>query len=351
VRRSWLWFSAAIALMAVAAGIWWLLRPYPTTYVSLPAGVRSLTTYRPEVTMEPHGVVLLEDGAFYHQRGITMSSQFSAVSAGFVSNAGTLRQHDVQTKNSFWSVARGADGTLWATSSLDDPSGSVVGHGAIERIGPGGSRVVFRIPHQLGHAEQLLLGPDAAWWFVLPDAHSVGRLSRDGHFTNAAHFGSMKPAQIAFDSAGTLYAAQRDGDRVAKILPGGKVRVFAVPTHGGEVGALAGGTERDIWFTEQTANRIGHITRTGRIEEFTTGPGVVVLEALAVSRDSVWFAVENGIGRLSLRTHACTVIPLPDQNSRPNALAVSSAGAVWFTESIGDGRCKGECGGIGRIVP
>jgi virginiamycin B lyase len=301
--------------------------------------------------MVPEGVVPLKDGAYFYAHGNTSYYHFTGVAAGFVSNAGTLREHDVLTKNEFESVALGADGTLWATSILDDRSWPPVWHGAIERIGPTSSRVVFRIPHELGYAERLLLGPDATWWFALPEAHRVGRLSRDGHFTSIALFGSMKPDEIAFDSAGTLYAAQRYSNRIAKVLPGGKIVMFVVPTGGGEVGALAGGAHNDIWFTERSTNRIGHITAKGKVEEFTTAPGVVVLDALAVDRDSVWFAVEGGIGRLSSRTYARTVIPLPDQFSRPNAFALSRTGDVWFTESVGDTRCVSECGAIVRIVP
>jgi len=295
-------------------------------------------------------VVLLKDGAFYYEHGNTAYLQFAGVMAGAVSDAGTLREHDVRTKNEFESVALGRNGALWATSILDDPSWPPVWHGAIERIGPSGSRVIFRIPHQLGRPEQMLLGPDGAWWFALPEAHSVGRLSDDRRFTIVAQFASMRPDEIAFDSAGFLYAAERYGDRVAKVLPGGKILVFMVPTRGGELGALAGGANQDMWFTEHSANRIGHIPRTGRVEEFTTKSGVI-LDALAVGRDAVWFAVEDGIGRFSLRTHASIVIQLPDQFSRPNALAVSRTGDVWFTESIDDARCTSECGGIARIVP
>jgi virginiamycin B lyase len=345
LKPGWLWLSVSLSvLVAAATGIWWTFLPLPALYESRPAGVRSLTMYLPEFAMAPEGVVPLKDGVFYYEHAM-------GPRAGFVSDAGALRAQDVRTKDQFESVALGADGTLWATSILDDHSRTQEWHGAIERIGPVGSRIVFRIPDRLGYAKQLLLGPDAAWWFALPDAQSVGRLSHDGHFTTVAHFGSMKPDQIAFDSTGTLYATERYGNRVAKVLPGGKVVAFLVPTRGGQVGALAGGANRDIWFTERAANRIGHITSTGSVEDFTTGPGVVVLDALAVSRDSVWFAVKDGIGRLSLRTHARTVIPLPYEVSWPNALAISRTGTVWFTESISNGRCMSECGGIGRIVP
>src|ERR1700676_4949501 len=183
VRRGWLWpFVVLCVLVAAATGIWWAFLPLPTRYVSRPAGVRSLAIYRPELSMVPEGVVPLKDGVFYYQHGNSSYYQFTGVMAGFVNDAGTLRERDIRTKNEFESVTLGADGMLWATSILDNNSLGIW-HAAIERIGSSDSRVVFRIPLRLGYAKQLLLGPDTAWWFALPDAHSVGRLSHDGHFT------------------------------------------------------------------------------------------------------------------------------------------------------------------------
>lgn len=317
------------------------------TYVSHPPGIRSLTTYRPDEEMTPRGLVLLNDGAFYYQAG---NSSYAGVGAGFVSDDGKLRQRDIRTRNEFESVARGSDGTLWATSILDNPKSFSIWYGAIERIGPGYSRVVLLIPHRFGYAKQLLLGPDGAWWFALPDARTIGRFSH-GHFSTIGQLGMMKPDEIVFDSHGVLYAAELGGSQIAKILPDGKAVWFSLLAADGRIGELASGTDGDVWFTERSANRVGRVTSAGRVEDFSAGSGVVVLDALAVSRDSVWFALYAGIGRLSLKTHALSVIRLPDQHSEPNALAISQSGDVWFTESISDWRCTSECAGIARLVP
>jgi streptogramin lyase len=161
----------------------------------------------------------------------------------------------------------------------------------------------------------------------------------------------LKPDDIAFDPNGTLYAAETltRGD-VARISPDGRVVMFHTLSPDARVGSLAGSGD-GVWFTEEPSNRVGHITRAGHVEEFPIGRNIRVLDAIAVGEDTVWFAAQNGVGRLSLQTHASSFIPLPDRNSAPNALAVSRTGDVWLTESISDPRCFAECGGIARIIP
>src|ERR1700676_5214088 len=110
LKPGWLWvFVSLCVLVAAAAGIWWAFLPLPTLYESRPAGVRSLTTYRPEFAMVPEGVVPLKDGVFYYQHGNSSYYQFTGVMAGFVNDAGTLRERDIRTKNEFESVTLGAD--------------------------------------------------------------------------------------------------------------------------------------------------------------------------------------------------------------------------------------------------
>ena len=267
-----------------------------------------------------------------------------------MTRAGVLHEYLVRTKNAFESVALGSDGALWATSILDNASWPPVQHSAIERVGAARSSIRLRIPDRFGYARKLLIGPDGAWWFALPDAHAIGRATAGGRIRLQAVSQSMKPDDIAFDSRGNLYAAEFRGNRVVKISPGGRRIIFRVGSTSTEIGSLAGGIDGDVWFTERSPDGIGHITRTGRVEAFTVGSNAM-LYAVAVGRDSVWFAVQNGIGRLFLPTHRRSIIPLPDPNSMPKALAVSNAGVVWLTESIDDGLCKGPCGAIVRIIP
>ncbi len=343
-----------IAMVALSAGLSGC-GLFPATYDSQPPGVHSVTTYRAEISGVPYGVVPLGNGAFYFHHGTSSSSDGMGVDAGTVSG-GILREYLIQTKDQFESVATAADGTLWATSILDNRAWPPVWAGAIERLSASRSGVVYRIPRRLGYAEKLLRGPDAAWWFALPDAHAIGRLTREGKLSITMLPRSMKPDDIAFDPNGTLYATETSRNSetasrdIARISSNGRVVMFHTLSPDAKVGSLAGGGD-GVWFTEKPSNSVGHITRAGHVEEFPIDRSIHVLDAIAVGKDSVWFAAQDGVGKLSLPKHAGTFIPLPDRGSVPTALAVSRSGDVWLTESISDRPCFDECGGIARIVP
>lgn len=269
--------AAPIALLSCA-----FAHHFPATYVSRPAGVRSVTIYRPRFTGIPDGVVPLRGGgAFYYESGNSSSADGTGVESGVVTRAGALHEYLVRTKNQFESVTLGSDGVLWATSILDNRSWPPVWHSAIEQVGPARSSIALRIPDQFGYARKLAMGPDGAWWFALPDVHAIGRATPSGRLSLKAVSKSMKPDDIAFDSSGNLYAAETRGNSVVKISPSGKRTLFRVGGASAEIGSLAGGVHGDVWFTESSPDRIGHITSTGRVEAFTVGSNVV-LYAIAV---------------------------------------------------------------------
>lgn len=339
-----------VAISALGAGAIGC-QPFPATYTSQPTEVHSVTTYRPSDTGVPHGVVPAGSGAFYYDEGNAASADGRGVVAGLASSNGSLHEYLIKTDNQFESVASATDGTLWATSTLDGSAGLPVLDSGIELLTATRSMIAFRIPPRFGSAKKLLFGPDGSLWFALPDAHGVGRLTRQMKFSMAVTFKSLEPTDIAFDKNGLLYVAFATsiaaGGDIARISHDRSIvmlRTFS------PVDAIAGSAD-GVWFTENSSNRIGHITRTGRVEQFSPGRGVRVLEAIVVGKDSVWFAAHDGIGRLSLITHAITLVPLPDRDSIPNALAVSQTGDVWLTEEIRDPRCFSECGGVARIVP
>jgi streptogramin lyase len=113
-------------------------------------------------------------------------------------------------------------------------------------------------------------------------------------------------------SNGNLYVAERRRRTIIRLSPNGEVRTLMSRS---KIGSLAAGPAGQVWFTEPDSNRIARITPSGRIEEFAVGADTVVSDPIAVSSDSVWFAV------------------------------------VWIAESIPDGRCVSPCGGVALLVP
>ena len=98
------------------------------------------------------------------------------------------------------------------------------------------------------------------------------------------------------------------------------------------------GPDGKMWFTENLANKIGRITPSGVITEFTgfsaaSGP----LGITAGPDGNLWFTEISGnkIGRVT-PDGAFTEFPIPTANSRPAGIASGRGDKVWFTEALGN---------------
>ena len=341
-------------LLAIAAGaaaglwlLWYFVGRIAPVYRSHATGVRALTTYRPQYIGIPGGVVPINGGgAFFFAYGTSSSRDGSEVRAGIVTGEDRFREFGIPTRDSIESVTAGSDGTVWATTVLDSTAWPPVLHGALVRFNGTRLDTVFRIPDRLGYAPALAVAPNGVW-LALPDAHAVGFKPTHGPLSVTVLPIGLKPNLIAIDASGDAYAAQSERRTIVRISPKREVRTL---TSSSGVGALAAGRTGDVWFSEPQSNRLAHITRANRIEEITV-PGYVMSDAIAISRDSVWFAVFGGVGRLSLRDRTFAFVSLPDRGSWPKALAVDGSGIVWVAEDIPDGRCYSGCGGVARIAP
>ena len=125
----------------------------------------------------------------------------------------------------------------------------------------------------------------------------------------------------------------------------GQITEFTVPTAASQPFAIAAGADGNLWFTEQTANRIGRITPTGQITEFSIPPAEGFPSGIAAGPDgNLWFTANAGdkIGQIT-PAGQITAFSIPTTDSEPLGIAAGLDGNLWFTEDFGDK--------IGRITP
>lgn len=179
----------------------------------------------------------------------------------------------------------------------------------------------------------------------------------------------------------TLSAPASYGNPIPNIIPTvppGVVTEFPIPT-ASDFPAYITSAAGDLWFTEAAANKIGRITTTGTITEFsagTAGPYDIITgpdgrpwfgaqQAQALGRvnssggiklvpiptvsahpeqlvsdkphNSIWFAERLGqkVGVYNLTTKAITEYSAPAP-SRLAGIALDTAGNVWFSDSLND---------------
>jgi virginiamycin B lyase len=140
--------------------------------------------------------------------------------------------------------------------------------------------------------------------------------------------------QIASGADGYLYLAGRgtsSRDRIVRFKPGGPYQSFDVPTSNAGVQGIAVATDGNVWFTESLSNKIGRLSRNGRIAEYPVPASVPPLLMQAGPHGDVWFTT-NGkyIGEVEA-TGKVTLHPATDSfGLGPLSVGIGPAGRVWF---------------------
>jgi streptogramin lyase len=151
---------------------------------------------------------------------------------------------------------------------------------------------------------------------------------------------SSGPQNMAVGADGNIWFTEQSADKIGQILPGSPntITEFPVPTAASQPNGIAPGPDGNIWFTEFNAGKIGKITPGGTITEYslpagaTSGPRNIT----AGPDGAMWFTEynANNIGRI---TTSGTITEFPvATKSNPRGIIAGPDGNVWFTEYTAD---------------
>jgi virginiamycin B lyase len=225
--------------------------------------------------------------------------------------------------------------------------------GHVGRLSPDGQVAEFRVRTGEGDALSLAFGAGGYLWLTreTPGGHdAIQRISSDHSVrTFALPHAHSGPGDITRGTDGAMWFTEYFGERLGRITSSGKITEYPLPVRaGGEetpvqpVGGIAAGTEGDIWFgtiegiglLEPSSGKVTLFYRHRAAEAMAAAPG-----------GGVWFADgPNRIGRLT-RSGKITDIHLPSGTGTVRSLAVGSDGSVWYTASP-----SGKSGVVGRLV-
>src|ERR1700694_4709957 len=142
--------------------------------------------------------------------------------------------------------------------------------------------------------------------------------------------------EIIAGADGNLWFTENTANKIGKITTAGVITEFALPNANSQPIAIAAGSDGDLWFTEWQGNRIGRITFGGTITEFTVPTANSQPDDITAGPDgNIWFT-ESGGNKIGRITTAGTITEFTGltASAQPGAggIAAGPDGNVWFTE-------------------
>jgi virginiamycin B lyase len=138
---------------------------------------------------------------------------------------------------------------------------------------------------------------------------------------------------IAPGSDGNLWFTENSAGKIGRITTAGAVTEFPLPSATSHPQAIAAGPDGAMWITEAASNKIARITTAGVVTEFTVPSGTP--QFITGGPDQgVWFTeVGNHLGRIST-TAPNTIVEYPTVLSTTNLGGITTGpdGNIWFTE-------------------
>ncbi len=259
---------------------------------------------------------------------------------------------DLLGKNSHYNplaVAYGPGGDLWIADNYDPD----FGESAIVRVSAAGKHLAS---YPTGSAYGgVAAGPDGALWVTDNPGSHICRLSTDGTYTcyplEIEPF--VYPNSITAGPDGALWftATSQPNAYIGRITTSGTVTLYnGLSQHSWPEG-IATGPDGNLWFAERDGNRVGRITPSGVVTEFSKGiyKNASPYSIAAGSDGALWFTEEGGrIGRITTSGEVTEYHKGISRGEHPSGLALGSDGAMWFTEYTYYGH--GVPAKIGRIT-
>jgi streptogramin lyase len=220
----------------------------------------------------------------------------------------------------------------------------------VGRITPAGEVKQFSVPYQpVGGSPNIAAGPDGNIWVAVsgggggrPDwilrvtpSGQITRFSAGERPPDQGQFGTG-PDSIAPGPDGNMWFTEFWTNRIGRLTPSGDLTEFSIPTPDSGARGIVAGRDGNMWFAEDNRARpsVARITTGGTITEFpiTTGPSDVSPSRLAVGADgNLWFAEPSGLAHIS-PSGDIVQVPLPTGTQVTDLVAGPDAN-IWFGDS------------------
>jgi streptogramin lyase len=137
---------------------------------------------------------------------------------------------------------------------------------------------------------------------------------------------------IAKGPDGNVWFSEYNGNKIGKITPSGTVTEFSTGlTASAGVYGITAGPDGNLWFTEAGVNKIGKITTSGTITEYAAGG--TPYQITAGSDGNLWYTEPNSNAVVKMTiSGTATPYTVPTSSAAVIGIATGSDGNVWVAE-------------------
>jgi virginiamycin B lyase len=204
----------------------------------------------------------------------------------------------------------------------------------------------WELPFEGSRPRDPWVGGDDEIWFVGQMADYVGRLTpSSGEFERFPLEDGTGPHTVISNDQGVWYAGNRAAHIGLLDPDSGHIERFVPPGDGRrDVHSMAFTRDGNIWFTEQGANRVGYFdTDSKAFTMYEVSRGRSLPYGIVVHDDQPWIAMFGTNQLATVKDGELQAIDLPQEETRPRRLAISTQGHVWYGDYA--------TGHIGRYDP
>jgi streptogramin lyase len=279
--------------------------------------------------------------------GIPQPSKIGKITTDGIATEYLIKNNDgvTNTSSAFpGGITVAPDGVVWFTE----------GSGQIVKFDPANGKFTsFAIPGG-GSPTALTYVSDqglfnTAIYFTDQRNNAIGKIAIDGTITeytiepNLDPY-TLRPFGIAEGPDGNIWFTEQTGNKIGRMTPSGVMSSpFFIQHSNAQPEGIAVGPDGNLWFTEENSQQIGRITPAGKdasgavtIKEYTLFSGIDLPTGITTGADhNLWFTEASGnrIGQLDPSTGAVNEFDLPTASQNPAGIASGADGNIWFTES------------------
>ncbi len=247
--------------------------------------------------------------------------------------AQTVTEYQLNSSSQAGNVCTAPDGATWFA---DAPANKI---GRIDSLG---NKVEYTIPTVNSGPVGCAFGPaDGLLYFAEQNTHKAAILNPATKVFQEYRIAPPNSglAGVVFDAAGVLNIMVSGSSAIQRMQTDGTfLPVIQLATgrwpHGP---ALCDG---DIWFAENTANRVAKLTVSGAVTEKVLPQSSSKPFAVTCASDGAYFTENattvNKIGRINTTTLAITQWKIPSSGSNPMGITTGSDSNIYFAESTTD---------------